>query len=315
MSGTGSIHSAALRKLTITLALCLLAGAVGCGSASEPADPEPLPPPRGFWTLARDFVDTLRFDGRDRTFHVHLPRAYDHKTRLPLLIVYHGSGTSFRTMREWTGFDARADDNAFVVVYPGAYGYWRDGSDESESLSDIDFTRKLVEHLTDQWAVDPSRMAFTGFSAGGFLSFELACSQGLSPRAIAVVGATARPAARDLCRAAGSTRRIRVSALVMLGDEDVDIPLEGSENTVSLEEATSTWRDLDRCSGEAAVTVWPGQEADPHVSTAAYQSCADGTEVRSAVMVGLGHTWPRDHSNPSGIDATDIVTAFVTDRW
>jgi polyhydroxybutyrate depolymerase len=302
------------RPLTIAVAaFCTTLAIAGCDSAAEPGAPEPLGPPRGFWTLSRDFVDTLRFEGRDRLFHVHLPRVYDHRTRLPLLLVFHGSGTSFRTMREWTGFDSFADEHDFVVVYPGAVGAWRDGSEGSGGASDVDFTRALVDHLTIQWAVDPERLGLTGFSAGGFLSHRLACELGLPVRVNATVGATMRSATLDVCRVAGSARG--VSALLILGDEDASVPLEGSEGTASLEESVNMWRSIDRCFGDVDVVFWPDEGADPHVRTEVSAQCAGGTEVRSAVMAGLGHTWPRADTNPSSIDATEIVTAFVTRQW
>jgi polyhydroxybutyrate depolymerase len=290
-----------------TVLCATLACLVGCGSAEEPSGPEELPPPRGFWGLSRDFVDTLSFGGRDRLFHVHLPRAYDHRTRLPLLLVFHGSGTSFSQMRDWTGFDSVADDERFVVVYPGAYGSWAD--------SDVEFVPELVDHLTDQWAVDPSRVALTGFSAGGFLSHRLACEPGFPVRAVATVGATVRTTTRDVCDPPGLSRGALVSALLMLGDQDSSVPLEGRDDALSLAESATMWRATDGCSDSPAVVFWPGEGADPHVRTEISTECTADTEVRSAVMVGLGHIWPRPDTNPSSIDATEIVAEFVVRQW
>jgi polyhydroxybutyrate depolymerase len=290
-----------------TVLCATLACLAGCGSAKEPAGPEELPPPRGFWGLSRDFVDTLSFGGRDRLFHVHLPSAYDHQTRLPLLLVFHGSGTSFGQMRDWTGFDSVADDERFVVVYPGAYGSWAD--------SDVEFVPELVDHLTDQWAVDPSRVALTGFSAGGFLSHRLACEPGFPVKAVATVGATVRTTTRDVCDPPGLSRGTPVSALLMLGDQDSSVPLEGRDDALSFAESATMWRAIDGCSGSPAVVFWPGEGADPHVKTEISTECTADTEVRAAVMAGLGHTWPRPDTNPSSIDATEIVAEFVVRQW
>lgn len=285
-----------------------LAGLAGCGSDGDPAGPEELPSPTGFFGLSRDFVDTLAFAGRDRLTHVHLPRAYDHETRLPLLLVFHGSGTSFRQMRDWTGFDAFADAGDFVVVYPGAYGGWGEG--------DVEFVPALVEHLTELWAVDPARVALTGFSAGGFLSHRLGCEPGFQVRAVATVGATVRATTRDACEPSGFGRTASpVSALVMLGDQDTSVPLEGRDDALSLAESAAMWRAIDECSGSPTVVFQPAEGADPHVRTEISAACAAGTEVQSAVMVGLGHIWPRPDTNPSLIDATEIVTGFVVRQW
>lgn len=284
-----------------------LAGVAGCGSEEVPTGPEELPPPTGFYGLSRDFVDTLEFEGRDRLSHVHLPRGYDHETRLPLLLVFHGSGTSFRQMRSWTGFDAYADDGGFVVVYPGAYGGWGD--------ADLRFVPELVDHLAVLWAIDPARVALSGFSAGGFLSHRLACETDFPVDVVATVGATVPTSARDACESPGFGRPGVASALVMLGDEDASVPLEGRDDALSLEESVALWRSVDDCTGVPDIQFQPDASADPHVKTEVFADCAPGTEVRSAVMVGLGHTWPREDTNPSSIDATAIVTEFARAQW
>jgi polyhydroxybutyrate depolymerase len=285
----------------------VLAGLAGCGSDSDPAGPEELPPPTGFYGLSRDFVDTLEFEGRDRLSHVHLPMGYDHETRLPLLLVFHGSGTSFRQMRSWTGFDAYADDGSFIVVYPGAYGSWSD--------ADLRFVPELVDHLAVLWAIDPARVALSGFSAGGFLSHRLACETSFPVEVVATVGATVPTTARDACESLGFGRPGLASALVMLGDEDASVPLEGRDDALSLEESVAMWRSIDDCTGVLATQFQPDESADPHVKTEVFGDCAQGTEVRSAIMVGLGHTWPREDTNPSSIDATAIVTEFALAQW
>jgi len=284
-----------------------LAGLTACGSENDPTGPEELPPPSGFFGLSSDFVDTLSFGGRDRVYRVHLPRAYDHRTRLPLLLVFHGSGASFDQMREWTGFDSFADDGGFVVVYPGAYRSWGE--------SDVEFVPELVDYLTEMWAVDPFRVALTGFSAGGFLSHRLACEPGFQVRSVATVGATVATTTRDVCDPPGFGRGIPVSALVMLGDEDFFVPLEGTDDALSLAESAAMWRTIDGCSGSAAVVFQPEADADPHVRTEIWTECMAGTEVQSAIMVGLGHLWPRADVDPRSIDATQIVTEFVVRQW
>ena len=293
-------------RIAVALLCAALSGLPGCKSVEDAVGPEELPPPRGFFALSRDFVDTVSFGGRDRMAHVHLPRGYDHRTRLPLLLVFHGSGASFSQMRDWTGFDSFADDEGFVVVYPGAYRSWTD--------SDVEFVEGLVDHLTDQWAVDPSRVAVTGFSAGAFLSHLLACKPGFPVRAVATVGATVSRTTREVCDPPGFVRVSRVSALLMLGDRDPLVPLEGSDHALSLAESATMWRAIDGCSGAPAVVFWPEEGADPHVR-AEVSICKTDTEVRSAIMAGLSHVWPRPATNPSSIDATAIVTDFVVRQW
>ena len=210
-------------------------------------------------------------------------------------------------MRDWTGFDSFADDESFVVVYPGAYRSWADNN--------VAFVTELVDHLTELWAVDPYRVALTGFSAGGFLSHRVACEFAIPIRAVATVGATVLRTTRDECDPPGLRRANPVSALVMLGDEDPFVPIEGRDDALSLAESAAMWRTVDGCSGSPIVVFQPGGSSNPHVRTEVSTACATGTEVRSAVMVGLGHIWPRGDGDTNSIDATQIVTEFVVRQW
>jgi len=292
------------RILVAALACAAFTTLGGCGDdATGPVD---LPAPRGTWSLERDFVDTLTVVGLERRFHVHLPSVYDHQTRLPLLLVFHGGGTTFSQMREWTRLDEAADEGGFVAVYPGLRAW--DGND-------VEFIKKLVARLTEQWAVDPTRVALTGFSSGGFLSHRLACGSELLVTAVATVGATMFRTDREECGPSWPLRTVPASSLIMLGDEDTSVPLEGRDDALSLSETVAMWRSIDDCAPSPSTESWPAGEVLPRLEIESYSPCALDTEVRSVVMVGIGHTWPNRYTNPSAIDATEIVAEFVARYW
>ena len=57
-------------------------------------------------------------DGRVRTYHVYVPASVANAGRVPLLLALHGGGGSGAQFERNSGFDALADANHFVVVYP-----------------------------------------------------------------------------------------------------------------------------------------------------------------------------------------------------
>src|SRR5437899_3134245 len=77
---------------------------------------------------------SLFFEGRDRSYFVHLPPRYDSKTLLPLVVVLHGGGGGMQNTGAGmqpgavllTGMSLKADEENFIVVYPSGTGILRD---------------------------------------------------------------------------------------------------------------------------------------------------------------------------------------------
>src|SRR6185437_1851858 len=62
-------------------------------------------------------AETIRVDGRDRTFHVYVPPSLRGKTAgAPLVIVCHGGGGRGSGSEKNLGMDAMAGQFGFVVV-------------------------------------------------------------------------------------------------------------------------------------------------------------------------------------------------------
>jgi polyhydroxybutyrate depolymerase len=51
---------------------------------------------------------------------VHVPAGYSGRQALPLVLNLHGSGSTASAQELFTGMDATADANGFVVAYPQA---------------------------------------------------------------------------------------------------------------------------------------------------------------------------------------------------
>lgn len=293
-------HANRIRALPVVL---VAAAAVAC--ADGPTSVQ-LTPPAQPWNGFRDIVDTVVFEGSRRVYQMHLPPVYDHETRLDLLLALHGSGENHEQMRAWTGFDALADAHGFVAVYPKAA---RSGWEEA----DVAFLRFLIRRLATLWAIDPTEAVVTGFSAGGTMAYRLACQRDLPLGAIATVGSTVAAETGEDCRP-GWTRAL--SVLLMLGDEDRAVPVEGRPGYLSFAESVNLWRAVDFCQAVFDETVEPADPAAlPRVRTRRYRLCLPPSEVRAAVLEGVAHEWPREHSNSSGIDVTRIVADFALRRW
>lgn len=114
---------------------------------------------------------------RSRRFELHVPQGYRSDTPVPLVMVLHGCRQNSSDIRKISNFDALADREGFIVVYPyvtsyggmrirNCWGWWleneiRPGAGEVEDLWQI------VEQIRGDFNVDDRRIHIAGLSSGG----------------------------------------------------------------------------------------------------------------------------------------------------
>ncbi|MEZ5535022.1 MAG: PHB depolymerase family esterase [Thiolinea sp.] len=125
---------------------------------------------------------------RRRDYLVYTPAGYDGHERLPLVVVLHGCRQTQHDIRAISGFDAIADRERFIVVYPFVTGYWsprnrncwawwmsfhiRAGSGEVEDIG------RIVAQVQDEFRVDPQRIHITGLSSGAGMTVAALVAHG-----------------------------------------------------------------------------------------------------------------------------------------
>ena len=256
--------------------------------------------------------NTVEFEDQQRVFHLHLPPAYDGQTDLPLVIVLHGGGGNGPRIANQTDFQAKADAEGFVAVFPtgqetddGGH-YWNAGPATDDPVKaaltgdDVAFIDALIDRLTTELAIDEQRIYVTGFSNGAGLTHLLACA--LSDR-IAAAAAVSSGLSSE-CDPVSP-----VSVLQMNGSEDPHFA-EGGTIEVDGQQidhwyAIEFWSEFNECPAEPAV------EVVGRVTTETHGPCAEGTEVVRITLDGVGHNWPGGPEGPDDpVDATDAVWDF-----
>jgi polyhydroxybutyrate depolymerase len=82
--------------------------------------------PQALW--AQETKEKVTVDDVDRNFMVRLPKGYDAKQHYPVVVLLHGMNQDAEDMERLTGFDALADKEGVIVVYPIAlHGRWNVG--------------------------------------------------------------------------------------------------------------------------------------------------------------------------------------------
>ena len=255
---------------------------------------------------------SMRFEGRRRTYLVHLPPSFDRRTKRPLVLALPGGGGDAAHMVELTfgEFDRLADQEGFVVVYPEAVKFpfakrnWNDGREFQEypaqrlHVNDAGFLSALIDRLITQLNVDPDRVYATGISNGALMSNLLACEHAEQLAAIApVAGSIAEPAA-PRCHPSRP-----VSVLMINGTADPLVPWEGGSvhfgrkglgTILSVSDTVAFWVRHDGCDPTPQRRDEPDRDPTDgtRVRRDAYSGCQGGAEVALYSVVGGGHTWP-----------------------
>ena len=259
--------------------------------------------------------------GKKRDYLVHVPRSYDRMRPTPLVISMHGAALWGAAQKETSQWDAVAEREGFIVVYPsGAKGsgprIWHVDRDPGP-MRDVEFISELIDTLKAAYNIDPARIYANGLSNGGGMSFVLSCT--LSDR-IAAVGMVA---AAQTLEWSWCTDRRAVPMIAFHGTADRQVPYKGGSSWVSPRSFPSVptwaanWARRNRCAPhpiDSAVAT--------DVIRRAYTNCANDASVVLYTVQGGGHTWPGGKPMPEwwvgptsrSIDASREMWAFFREH-
>jgi polyhydroxybutyrate depolymerase len=255
-------------------------------------------------TAKHDYSASIIYGGLKRTYSVHISSSYDHSRPTPLVIVLHGGGGSGKGMVKLTGFNAVADKENFIVVYPDGFEkHWTDGrgvqwQSHVENTDDVGFISALIDRLSRELNIDAKKVYVTGISNGGMMSHRLGCELSQKIAAIAPVASNI-----PLNQASVWSPSRPMPVLIINGTEDPLERWEGGEislgrNTygtvLSVADTVKFWVEKNGCSSSPVITQLP--DTDPADGTTVkkevYGGCQDGAEVVLYAIEGGGHTWP-----------------------
>ena len=280
----------------VMLGVAMTAGAGCARMAAEPAG-------------GRDMVEEFSFDGRARTYLLHVPPGYDGKKPVPLVVVLHYYTGTGQAEAEQSLFSEKADAESFIAVYPNGALRQEPGFSWSfrqhGGIDDVAFVGEVIQRLSGQYAIDRKRIYVTGMSQGGILAHAVGCELSSVVAAIAPVGAAllTEPTSPD-----------PVSVLIVHGTEDPSFPYEGREPDEgeeglpcpSVSEVVATWVKHNGCGAE------PERRQQGKIIREVYSGGRGGTEVVLCAIVGGRHDWPGDNNDRtnSGLVGADEIWDF-----
>lgn len=270
---------------------------------------------------------SLRHDGRERGFIVHVPNTYRADRPVPLVLALHGGGGSMAVMARdrLYGLVAQSEASGWIVVFPNGYSRlagklatWNAGiccgAARDKGSDDVGFLRAVVAEVQQRLAIDPRRVFATGMSNGGMMSYRLACEASDVFRAIAAVAGTDGMAD---CRPGRPVPVFHIHA-----KDDDRVLFNGGSGSASDTHAdfdsvpatVDKWARLNACSGPVQTVL-----KHPGVVCEVRSGCQGGAEVRLCVTDSGGHAWPGGRKALGGkgsdaLDATQAIWDFFA-RW
>lgn len=112
------------------------------------------------------------------TYHVAAPPGWDGKAALPLLIFLHGYGADGRDMLQDEAVGPPAASAGFLLVAPDGLNHaWAvPGAPAEGQRDDVGFIRAVRADVERRWPVDRGMVVLGGFSLGGSMTWQIACT-------------------------------------------------------------------------------------------------------------------------------------------
>jgi polyhydroxybutyrate depolymerase len=308
--------------------ILLLATACSRGaSADGVVIPGPTPPPVARAAEQADGLTLVEVGpdgfGEVRSYWVHLPRHPVPGVPPPVILAFHGGkGSNGRTgmAKHWTS----RFDEPWILVFPN--GQLRDPDvggwdDLLEPLTNgegfqVAVVRTIVADVLARFGGDPRHVYAVGFSSGGHVVNQLACSTRDLFAGLGRTGRTLLASTRDRCRQPTDAPQIMI-----LGTDDRSAPLEGKPDPrsgqvheLSARAAWSFWLDAAGCVGRPVTVERLSDRGDRcTVEVKTHAGCRDTVAMRYVHVENGTHAW-FDTTDPRSacrdLDTTDTFVQF-----
>ncbi len=271
---------------------------------------------------------SLRHDGRDRRYLLHVPplTAQQGQLGMPLLVALHGGGGHAEQFRDGSGLVKACQRAGMAVAFVDGTGplrgkllTWNSGGiavyAAEHDVDDVGFLRAVVHDVQRRIAIDPSRVFATGHSNGGMMCHRLAREAADVFAGIAVVSGAMNYTAKD--------SDSPIAVLLIHGTADEHVRYDGGTPRASIGRAgertdASVQQAIDYYVERNELRGYPEHKQDGKVRVDDYAVSKTGRQVaplRVITLDGGGHAWPGGERSRALTDAPfpfDAAAAIAT---
>ena len=262
---------------------------------------------------------SITHDGIERDYILYVPEIYDGSKAVPLILNFHGFGSSASQQMFYGDFRDIADTEGFLLVHPEGTTlignqFWNVGFPGlSSTIDDVGFTEALIDELATLYTIDLDRVYATGMSNGGFMSFLLACQLSEKIAAVASVTGSMTQDTFDDCNA-----QLPTPVLQIHGTEDDVVSYNENNLSLPIPDVISYWVDHNNCETTPTTTTLSDLDVSDGstIEYSVYEDGDNGITTEHMKVIGGGHTWPGSVLNSAGtnqdIDASMEIWLFFS---
>jgi poly(hydroxyalkanoate) depolymerase family esterase len=337
MAERGGIWKRALSRVTVSLALALLALAtVACGERARFDGAGEGSFTRGSFTNEHG----------TRDYRLYIPGGYEEQ-RVPLVVMLHGCRQDAEDFAVGTRMNALAERETFLVLYPEQDSdanrlncwNWFEPSDQERGRGEPSIIAGATERVIAEHSVDADRVYVAGISAGGSMTSIMgatypdlyaaigvhsgleykAASNSISALAAQQAGGpdpdeqghqaflSARPEARVL------------PTIVFHGEDDAVVDVVNAHQTLSQWAQTNDYADdgsdNDSITDEPADVLREQAPEGYDYARYVYENPEGDVIMEKWIVEGLGHDWSGgdpegSYADPRGPDASEEMIHF-----
>jgi polyhydroxybutyrate depolymerase len=269
--------------------------------------------------------ETIASSGAERKYLLYTPANLP-TGLVPLVVVLHGgSQDAAKTASEALptfAWRTIADREKIVVAFPdGLMNQWNDcRSDKANrtTANDTTFISEMIDKISVQRTIEPSRIYVTGASNGGMMTYRMGLELGHKLAGIAPLIANLPVDPLKVCPAAPPAA---MSVVIMNGTADPLMPFEGGSvaastspdggTVISANATRDFWVAANKCNTTPVIDNLPDVDSADGVTITrqTYSGCNGNHKVVFYRNEGGGHTTPSLQYFTAGRQSRDIEGA------
>ena len=245
----------------------------------------------GQFLIAQKNIQT-RWQNRPRNAIVYLPRNFNPSENLPLVINMHGFLTTSQFQFDYTQFHKLADTARCIVIYPDGIDLrWNSGTFffVSSTVDDVGFLGDWMDRAAVLYNADLKKVYSMGYSAGGFMSYKLACD---ATNRVAAIAPNVASMVNDNLNTCVPARPINIAAFNGLSDPIT--PYTGIPgNFPGIDSIKHFWQIKNNCDVVPQIDTLPDIRVDgTKVVRYSYRNCGQQIQQVFYKVINGGHVWP-----------------------